>query len=115
MKTGRFKDKTTRRWKYTAEFTCAGARHRLVADSTTELYDQIDKVRRDARAEAFGLPVERAHVTVAELVERRVGGLDPGTRGARWVANVLRDFAARFPVEVRRLSEPDLADYVRAI
>lgn len=115
MKTGRYKDETTHRWKYTADFTCAHVRHRLVADSTTELYDQIDKIKRDARAEALGLPIERRAVSLTELVEEYTRDFDLRDKNRRRARTVLLDFAARFKGRaVESVTAADLRDYARA-
>lgn len=114
MKVTGFKDATTRRTKWRAEFTCAKVRHRLVADSSEELYDQIDAVRRKARAVKLGLPVERRAVTLDELVSEHVRDFDLRDKNHRRAKTILEDFASRFKGKsVREVTAKDLRDYAR--
>lgn len=114
MKIGRFKDKTTGRWKWTADFTCGHVRHRLTADSTKELYDQVEAIKRKARAAKLGLPVERRAVTLSELVKEYIRDFDGRDKNRKRARTVLEGFAARHPGKtVEGVTAADLRDYVR--
>lgn len=115
MKFGRFKDKSTGRWKHTADFTCAHVRHRLAADSTKELYDQIDEIKRKARAVKHGLPVVRRTVSLDELIKEYARDFDRRDKNRRRARTILEDFAARLPgASVTDVSTKVLRGYVRA-
>lgn len=115
MKTGRFKDKATGRWKHTVDFTCARVRHRLVADSTKELYDQVDEIKRKARAAKHGLPVERREVTLDELIAEYTRDFDGRNKNRKRARTVLTGFASRMPgATVADVTTKVLRDFVRA-
>jgi integrase len=115
MKIGKFKDNGTGRWKWTADFTCARVRHRLVADSTKELYDQVDAIKKKARDIKLGLPVERRSITLKEMVEEYVRDFDKSDKNRKRARTVLEGFASRHPGKtVEGVTAADLRDYVRA-
>lgn len=115
MKIERFQDPASKRWKWRADFTHKGKRHRPVADSKGELEDIIDAVRRIGRQERYGLDSERPVVTLAELVSERIRDLDlekSNDRRKKVVMEMFRDhFDAR--QEVERLTRADLLSYKR--
>lgn len=116
MKVTRFKDKATGRWKWKADFTCAGERHRPVADTKEELDDEIDAVRRRARQRRYNLAVEHEPVTVRRLVAERVRDLDLTLRNHRTVKRVLESFSAHVGPHrlVESLSSADGVSFKRA-
>ncbi|HEV2863073.1 MAG TPA: site-specific integrase [Pyrinomonadaceae bacterium] len=116
MKIERFKDARTGRWKWKADLTCAGVRHRPVADSKDELLDEVDAIRRRARAARYGLPVERRAVALDELVAEHTRDFDLRDKNRRRARTVLLDFASRLKAKgVREVTAADLRDYARAL
>jgi integrase len=116
MKIEKSKDPVTKRFKWSADFTCAGTRHRIVADSTEELYDEINAVKRKARQRKLGLEVERETVMLATLVKERVNEFDCRRKNHRRAIVILEDFERRFPrYSVEELSTVDLRNYVKAL
>ncbi len=90
MKIWKEKDPKTKRFKWHADFTCAHKRYpNITADSTEELYDIIDSIKRKARQRRYGLEVERDHITLHQLVEERIKELNPNKKNERRAANIL--------------------------
>lgn len=115
MKVTKFKDNATHRFKFRADFTCARVRHRLVADSTKELYDQVDEIKRKARAVKLGLPVERRDVTLDELIAEYTRDFDKRNQNRKRARTVLTDFASRIRgAAVADVTTKVLREFVRA-
>jgi len=70
-----WKEKIERRGKvvtvHYADFTCARMRHRIQADTKTELDETIEAIKGRARREKYGLYVQETIVTLGELVDAR--------------------------------------------
>jgi integrase len=116
MKIDKYKDRHTNRFKWTADFTCDGERHRPVADSSKELYDEIDAIKRRSRQRKLGLEVEREAIMLAALRKERVKEFDIKRKNHRRATTILEDFEARFPnYLVEDLTTLDLNNYVRAL
>lgn len=96
MKIEKFKDPITKRYKWSADFTCERTRHRIVADSTTELYDEIDSIKRRARRKKLGIEVESAPVYLSQLVEARSQDLRLDTRNGKRDKVLLEMFRDHF-------------------
>src|SRR2546429_3606516 len=117
MKIAKFKDKISHRSKWKADFTCAGVRHRVLADSTAELYDEIDAIRRRARQERYGLAVEHKIVTLSQLVEERKRDYNLQNRRHRAICKVLDRFQEHLGKAraVHTLKTADLRLFVQAL
>jgi integrase len=97
-----------------ADFTIRGVRHRPKEETKEDLDEVIETIRSRARQEKYGLPAERAVVTLAELTAARLA--DPNCkRAATFNAckRVLESFRDFFPDDqpVARLTTADLRDY----
>jgi integrase len=109
------KDKDFNRWVWHADFTCAGKREHVKASTKEEREEIIEAIRRKARRRKFGLEVERARITLKQLVEERVKDLDEKNNNDRRCITVIRDFAERFPeYTVEQVTKVDLRNFVKA-
>ncbi len=117
MKIEKYKDPVTRRYKWRVDFTCANVRHKAEADSTEELYDIIDAIKRRARAVRYGLPVERETITLKELVEERKKDFNLKKSNDRMCVSILDKFCAHLGEEkvVHLITTADLRSFVRAL
>lgn len=115
MKTERLKDPVTNRWKWHADFTCAGTRHRIVADSKNELNDEIDAIKGKARREKYGLEVEQDPITLTALVQERCKDFDLKLKTHRRAKKILenwRDYLGP-AYDVSHITTPDLRGYIQ--
>lgn len=111
----KFKDPNTNRFKYSADFTCAGKRHRIIADSKQELDDAIDHIKRTARHEKLGMPIEREPVTLGQLVKERSKDFDLKLKTHRRAKKILENFRDHLGAgtDVSRITTPDLRNYIQ--
>ncbi|HEX8773295.1 MAG TPA: site-specific integrase [Pyrinomonadaceae bacterium] len=94
MKIWKEKDPVTKRYKYHANFVCAGKRYRPEADSKDELDDIIDAIKKRARQERYGLEIEHEPITIRQLADERSKDFDKTKRSHRKRLRVIERFVA---------------------
>jgi integrase len=112
-----FKDPVTKRKRWRADFTCAGARHKPVADTKDELYDIIEAIRKRARAAKYDLPVEREVVLLGQLVEERKKDFSTKRKSHRMIISVIEKFCAHLgeTQAVDRINTQSVRSFVQAL
>jgi integrase len=94
MKIWTDKDKYTKRTVWCADFTCAGRRHKPKASTRDELFDIVEAIRKRARQEEYGLPIDAPAITLGQLTEMRKSDFDEKNKNESQIRRILDKFCA---------------------